>query len=61
MELKDRYVKADPSPNGPRFCSTCSQYKASFDGVWKISAHGKNRRWICEECMSKRVAVERIK
>jgi hypothetical protein len=29
--------------------------------VWKISAHGKNRRWICEECMSKRVAVERIK
>lgn len=61
MELKDKYVHADPSPLGDRFCSTCYQYKLSVNGKWKIAAHGKNRRWICEECMTKKVKPTPIK
>lgn len=61
MELKDRFVDADPSPLGPRFCSTCYQYKNSHGGKWKIAAHGKNRRWICDECMTRKVRPTPIK
>jgi len=54
------YENAELSPLGPRFCSTCYQYKACT-GKWKIASHGKNRRWLCDECMSKRVKVTPIK
>jgi hypothetical protein len=61
MELKDKFVHAEPSSLGDRFCSTCYQYKTSHGGKWKIAAHGKNRRWICEECMTKKVKPTPIK
>ena len=51
MERKAKYEKADLSPNGNRFCSTCYLHRDSVGGYWKIAPHGKNRRWLCSHCI----------
>lgn len=40
---------------GTRFCSNCSQNKKSANGFWKVYANGKNRRWICNACGTKKL------
>ena len=60
MDNKAIYEDALPSPLGNRFCSTCYQYKSSIGGKWKIALHGKNRRWLCEECIAKRIKPTKV-
>jgi hypothetical protein len=49
--LKKNLVKADPSPEGNRYCTNCSQTRNSINGFWKITLNGKTRRWICKSCV----------
>lgn len=55
------YIDAEPSPLGTRFCSACSRHKHSQDGKWKVTLNGQNRRWLCKDCMDRRVKVKPIK
>ena len=62
MALKyAHYIDAEPSPLGTRFCSACSRHQQSHHGKWKVSLNGRNRRWICQDCMNRRVEVKPIK
>ena len=40
------------SINGCRWCSSCSHNKSVVGGAYKIIRQGKNRRWLCEDCLN---------
>lgn len=50
--LKKQYEPADPSPAGTRFCTNCNLQRNSIGGYWKIIMNGKQRRWICKQCIT---------
>ena len=51
----DEFEPAKKSPAGNRYCSNCRATRNSEDGYWKIIMNGRNRRWVCSECMNKKL------
>lgn len=37
-----------------RFCSNCQQRNSTEGGKWHVFNGGKNRRWKCQACVSRR-------
>jgi hypothetical protein len=58
---KDVYtkaVKAESTITGKRWCSNCQYSKDYKEGDWKISANGRVRRWMCKDCVARKIARE---
>lgn len=39
-----------------RFCSSCQTRKPAEKGSFKTSRDGRHRRWICVDCLAKKIA-----
>ena len=39
-----------------RFCSSCQTRKPTQKGSYKTSRDGRHRRWICVDCLAKKIA-----
>ncbi len=53
---------ATPTPASPvlpgedkRFCSSCQARKPILKGGFKTSKDGRHRRWICADCLAKKI------
>jgi hypothetical protein len=38
-----------------RFCSSCQARKPLLKGGFKTSKDGRHRRWICADCLAKKI------
>ena len=50
---------ARDNTTGERYCSNCGLTKKTANGYWKIAPNGKNRRWMCAPCSTKRLNVKK--
>jgi hypothetical protein len=39
-----------------RFCSSCQTRKPTEKGSYKTSRDGRHRRWICVDCLAKKIS-----
>ncbi len=39
-----------------RFCSSCQTRKPTQKGSYKTSRDGRHRRWICVDCLAKKIS-----
>ena len=45
-----------PSLEDKRFCSSCQTRKPTQKGSYKTSRDGRHRRWICVDCLAKKIS-----
>ena len=56
--LYQKAILADENTTGQRYCNQCQMHKKSKGGMWILSASGKQRRWMCLDCYTRKLERE---
>lgn len=57
--MQSKPLLSDGQGQQPRFCTECRMSREILGGEWRSFNKGRNRRWVCVECVKRREERQR--